>query len=128
VDESGKEGHPSEWAGVVVSEQINPVIMSFKPLFEKGGMTPVFGDLEGWNKKGCVIRLDNGNVEMSQDPGIPVQLEAFSSTGRSLWRKDIAFHRNIFGSANNAPFNVWDMNGDRKDEVITLLQIDDQNL
>jgi rhamnogalacturonan endolyase len=64
---------------------------------------------------------------MSQDPGIPVQLEAFSSTGRSLWRKDIAYHRNIFGSASNAPFNVWDMNGDKKDEVVTLLQIDDQN-
>ncbi len=127
VDETGKEGHPSEWVGVVVSEKINPVIMSFKPLFEKGGMTPVFGDIEGWGKKGCVIRLDNGNVEMSQDPGLPVQLEAFSSTGRSLWRKDIAFHRNIFGNANNAPFNVWDINGDGKDEVITLLQIDEQN-
>ncbi len=127
VDESGNEGNPSEWEGLVVSEKMNPVIMSFKPLFEKGGMTPVFGDLEGWNKKGCVIRLDNGNVEMSQDPGIPVQLEAFSSTGKSLWRKDIAFHRNIFGSASNAPFNVWDMDGDGKDEVITLLQTGDQN-
>jgi rhamnogalacturonan endolyase len=127
VDELGVEGHPSEWTGVVISEKQNPVIMTFKPLFKTGSMTPVFGDLEGWNKKGCVIRLDNGNVEMSQDPGVPVQLEAFSSTGRSLWRKDIAFHRNIFGNANNAPFNVWDMDGDGKDEVITLLQIGEQN-
>jgi formylglycine-generating enzyme required for sulfatase activity len=55
ADESGKEGHPSEWTGVVVSEKINPVIVSFKPLFEKGGMIPVFGDLEGWNRKGCVM-------------------------------------------------------------------------
>ena len=127
VDGSGKEGHPSEWTGVTVSEQINPIVMKFKPLFEKGGMTPIFGDLEGWNKRGCVIKLDNGNTETSQDPGIPVQLEAFSSTGRSLWRKDIAYHDNIFGSSSNAPFNVWDMNGDGKDEVITLLQIGDQN-
>ncbi len=127
VSDSGKEGHPSEWTGVVASEGNNPVVVSFKPLFEKGGMIPVFGDLEGWNRKGCVIRLDNGNVEMSQDPGIPVQLEAFSSTGRSLWRKDIAWHRNIFGSASNAPFDVWDMDHDGKDEVITLLQIGDQN-
>ena len=127
VDGSGKEGHPSEWTGVVVSDKINPVIMKFKPLFEKGGMTPIFGDLEGWNKKGCVIRLDNGNKETSQDPGIPVQLEAFSSTGKSLWRKNIASHDHIFGSASNAPFNVWDMNGDKKDEVITLLQIEDKN-
>jgi rhamnogalacturonan endolyase len=127
VDESGREGHPSEWTGVVVSKKNNRVVISFKPLFEKGGMTPVFGDLEGWNRKGCVIRLDNGNVEMSQDPGNPVQLEAFSSAGRSLWRKDIAWHRNIFGSASNAPFNVWDMNKDGKDEVITLLQIGEEN-
>lgn len=127
VDESGQESYPSEWSGVTVSDKINPVVVTFKPLFEQGTMTPVFGDLEGWGKKGCVIRLDNGNKEMSQDPGIPVQLEAFSLTGRSLWRKDIASHENIFGSANNAPFNVWDMDGDGKDEVITLLQIGDQN-
>lgn len=127
VDGSGKEGHPSEWTSVVVSEGIYPVIMSFKPLFEKGGMKPIFGDLEGWNKKGCVIKLDNGNSETSQDPGIPVQLEAFSSTGKSLWRKNIAYHENIFGSSSNAPFNVWDMDGDKKDEVITLLQIGEQN-
>ena len=127
VNGSGYEGNPSEWAGVVVSQKLNPVIVSFKPLFKTGSMTPVFGDLEGWKRKGCVIRLDNGNAEMSQDPGVPVQLEAFSSTGRSLWRKDIAFHRNIFGNANNAPFNVWDMDGDGKDEVVTLLQIGEQN-
>lgn len=127
VDPSGKEGNPSEWAAVVVSSGVNPVIMKFKPLFEKGGMAPIFGDLEGWNKKGCVIRLDNGNTETSQDPGIPVQLEAFSSTGKSLWRKNIAYHNNIFGSASNCPFNVWDMDGDGRDEVITLLQEGEEN-
>jgi rhamnogalacturonan endolyase len=99
----------------------------FEPLFEKGDMLPVFGDLEGYGKLNCVIRLDNGCKETSQDPGVPVQLEAFSYSGRSLWRKDIAWHRNIFGSASNAPFNVWDMDSDGKDEVITLLQIGDEN-
>lgn len=127
TDGSGKEDHRSEWAGITVSEKLNPVVMTFKPFFKTSGMTPVFGDLEGWGRKGCVIRLDNGNVEMSQDPGIPVQLEAFSSTGRSLWRKDIAWHANIFGNVNNAPYNVWDMDNDGKDEVITLLQIGDSN-
>lgn len=127
IDPVGKEGHPSEWTGIVAADELNPVVVSFKPLFEKGGMTPVFGDLEGWSRKGCVIRLDNGNVEMSQDPGLPVQLEAFSSTGRSLWRKDIAWHENIFGSASNAPFCLWDMDNDGKDEVIALLQVGEQN-
>jgi len=131
INENSKEGNPSEWTGVTVSGKINPVIVTFKPVIEKGGkgggMTPIFGDIEGWGKQGCVIRLDNGNTETSQDPGIPVQIEAFSSTGKSLWRKDIAHHGNIFGSANNAPFNVWDMDGDDKAEVITLLQIGEQN-
>ena len=127
VDSSGKEGNPSDWASVIAGSDKYPVAVKFKPLFEKGDMLPVFGDLEGYGKLNCVIRLDNGCKEMSQDPGIPVQLEAFSYTGRSLWRKDIAHHSNIFGSANNCPFNVWDMNGDGKDEVITLLQIGEDN-
>jgi len=127
VDNTGKEGNPSDWAAVITGIDQYPVVTKFKPVFEKGSMLPVFGDLEGYGKLNCVIRLDNGCKEMSQDPGIPVQLEAFSYTGRSLWRKDIAKHENIYGSANNAPFNVWDMNGDGKDEVITLFQIGDEN-
>ena len=127
VDENGKESHPSDWAAITIGEDQYPVVVKFKPLFEKGGMVPVFGDLEGYGKPGCVIRLDNGNSEGSQDPGKPVQLEAFSCTGRSLWRKDIAWHGNIYGSASHAVFNVWDMDGDGKDEVITLLQIGEDN-
>lgn len=127
VDENGKEANPSDWASIDAGTDQYPVVAKFKPLFEKGGMLPVFGDLEGYGKLNCVIRLDNGCKEMSQDPGLPVQLEAFSYTGKSLWRKDIARHENIFGSSNNAPFNVWDMTGDGKDEVITLYQSGEEN-
>jgi rhamnogalacturonan endolyase len=127
VDQNGSEGNPSEWAAITAGEEEYPVVAKFKPIFQQGGMTPVFGDIEGIGKPGCVIRLDNGNREMSQDPGIPVRLEAFSYSGRSLWRKDIAWHSNIFGSANNCPFNVWDMNGNGRAEVITLLQIGNDN-
>lgn len=125
--DNGKEHNPSEWTGITTDATPYPVIATFKPLFTKGGMTPVFGNLEGYNRLNCVIRLDNGNTETSQDPGMPVQLEAFSYTGKSLWRVDIAEHKNIFGSASNAPFTVWDMDGDGKDEVITLLQIGKEN-
>ena len=87
---------------------------------------PVFGDLDGDGVLDCVIRLDNGNREMSQDAGIPVNLEAFTSYGRPLWRKEVCYHDHCFGNSNNVPFNVWDMDGDGKAEVITRLQIGDQ--
>ena len=127
VDENGKELKPSDWAAITAGENLYPVIVKFKPILQDGRMAPVFGDIEGYGKPGCVIRLDNGNRESSQDPGHPVQLEAFSYTGRSLWRKDIAYHSNIFGSSSNCPFNVWDMDGDGKAEVITLLQVGEEN-
>jgi rhamnogalacturonan endolyase len=127
VDENGKERNPSDWAAITAGADQYPIVAKFKPIFKQGGMVPVFGNLEGYGKLDCVIRLDNGCTEATQDPGFPVQLEAFSYTGKSLWRKDIAYHGNIFGSASNCPFNVWDMNGDGKDEVVTLLHIGDDN-
>ena len=126
VGNDGTEGKRSEWTGITASREPTSVITSFKPLFKQGGLVPVFGDLNGDGTRDCVIRLDNGNQEMSQDPGLPVQLEAFTSYGRSLWRKDICYHDHCFGSANNVPFNVWDMDGDGKAEIITRLQIDDE--
>ena len=127
VDGAGKEGNPSEWTGITIQPSKYAEVVTFKPIYHKPGFVPVFGDLEGRGQMGCVIRLANGCNEMSQDPGVPVQLEAFTSYGRSLWRKDIAWHENIFGSHNNCPFNVWDMDGDGKAEVITLLQIGEDN-
>lgn len=85
VDEHGKESNPSDWAAITAGADQYPIVAKFKPVFEKGGMLPVFGDLEGYGKLNCVIRLDNGCTETSQDPGLPVQLEAFSYTGKSLF-------------------------------------------
>ena len=87
---------------------------------------PVFGDLDGDGVRDCVIRMDNGIVEMSQDPGTWVQLEAFTSYGRSLWRINLADHSSSFGNANNIPFCIWDMDGDDKSEVMARITIDDQ--
>lgn len=127
VDAQGKEGNPSEWTGITVDSQKYAEVVTFKPVYQKPGFTPVFGDLEGNGKMGCVIRLENGCTEMSQDPGYPVQLEAFTSYGRSLWRKDIASHSAVYGNAHNAPFNVWDLDGDGRAEVITFMEIDGEN-
>jgi len=126
VDRSGREGRRSEWAGVTVTPQGSATVVTFEPLFKQGSLVPIFGDLNGDGTLDCVIRLDNGNQEMSQDPGLPVQMEAFTSYGRSLWRKDICSHDHCYGSANNVPFNVWDMDQDGKAEVVTRLQIGDE--
>ena len=115
--------------GVTAAANADGVVTSFKPLCRQvgeRGLVPVFGDLDGDGTLDCVIRMDNGNKETSQDPGVPVQIEAFTSYGRSLWRKDLCRHDHCYGSANNVPFNVWDMDGDGKAEVITRLQIGDE--
>jgi len=126
LDATGQEGRRSEWKGVTVGETGSRVLVEFKPLYKQGNLVPIFGDLDGDGAMDCVIRMDNGNTEMSQDPGLPVQLEAFSSWGRSLWRKDVCRHDHCYGSANNVPFNVWDMDDDGRDEIITRMQIGDQ--
>jgi rhamnogalacturonan endolyase len=59
---------------------------------------------------------------MSRDPGVPVELEAMTSYGRSLWRRPLVWHDHAFGSANNVPVVVWDLDGDGRSEVIVRLQ------
>jgi len=73
VSVNGSEGSRSEWVGVTLEEkeQYDPIVTTFKPLFNKGGLVPIFGELNGDGALDCVIRLDNGNKEMSQDPGLP---------------------------------------------------------
>jgi len=127
LDSAGIERSRSEWAGVTATAEAASVLVSFQPLYRQGGLVPVFGDLVGDRALDCVVRLDNGNSEMSQDPGLPVQIEAFTSYGRSLWRKDLMSHDHCYGNANNVPFNVWDMDADGKAEVITRLQIGDDD-
>ncbi len=125
VDHHGKTGRRSEWVNITSTEEASSAVMTFEPLFKQGSLVPVFGDLNGDGTMDCLVRMDNGNSEMSQDPGLPVQFEAFTSWGRSLWRRDICDHEFCYGSANNVPFNLWDMDGDGKAEVITRLQIGD---
>ncbi len=125
VNREGQEGRCSERVGVTVSEDVRGVVATFRPGYVRGELVPVFGDLDGDGALDCVVRLDNGNREMSQDLGIPVTLEAFTSYGRPLWRREVCDHDHCFGNANNVPFGVWDMDGDGRAEVITRLQMGD---
>ena len=117
------EGSRSEWVGKTVGEKQDGVNNEFRPIHHSNSLVPVFGDLDGDGVRDCVIRMDNGIVEMSQDPGTWVQLEAFTSYGRSLWRKNLSDHSSSFGNANNVPFCIWDLDGDGKSEVISRLTI-----
>jgi rhamnogalacturonan endolyase len=89
-------------------------------------VAPIFGDLNGDGVLDAVLRIDNNIREMSRDPGLPVELEAFTSYGRSIWRRPLAAHDKAFGSANNVPVNLFDMDGDGKAEVICRMQEGDQ--
>jgi rhamnogalacturonan endolyase len=102
------------------------LIATFEPTVRDGGVVPVFGDLDGDGVLDAVLRLNHGINEMSRDPGVPVELEAFTSYGRSLWRRPLVWHDHAFGSANNVPVVVWDLDGDGKSEVIARLQDGDQ--
>ncbi len=122
----GKEGAPSEWAAVEPAKPRSGLIASFEPAVKQGGFVPVFGDLDGDGVPDAVLRLDNGIREMSRDPGVPVELEGFTSYGRSIWRRPLVYHDHCFGNANNVPVVVWDLDGDGKSEVITSVQEGDK--
>jgi len=122
VDAQGREGPPSEWAAVNPSHPRSGLIALFQPTVQQGGLVPVFGDLDGDGVLDVVVRLDNGIREMSRDPGVPVELEAFTSYGRSLWRRPLVRHEHCFGNANNVPVVVWDLDQDGKAEVLCRLQ------
>jgi formylglycine-generating enzyme required for sulfatase activity len=118
----GSEGSPSEWAGIEAGPGASGLLNAFTPAPRKTGGVPVFGDLDGDGQLDTVIRLDNGNLEMSKDPGAPVEIEAFLGNGRYLWRRPLVWHDNCFGSASNVPVNLWDLDGDGRAEVICRVQ------
>ncbi|MDX2153631.1 MAG: SUMF1/EgtB/PvdO family nonheme iron enzyme [Bryobacteraceae bacterium] len=116
------EGPPSEWAGIEPGAAPTSLVMQVEPAMKQGGFTPVFGDLNGDMRLDVVLRLDNGIKEMSRDAGVPVELEAFTHYGRSLWRRPLVSHAKCYGNANNVPVVVWDMDGDGKAEVIAAVE------
>jgi rhamnogalacturonan endolyase len=118
---AGREGPPSEWAGVETGAAAG-LVARFSASTKEGGAIPVFGDLDGDGVLDAVLRLDNGHREMSRDPGVPVELEAFTSYGRQLWRRPLVSHDRNFGSANNVPVLLWDLDQDGRSEVICRYQ------
>ena len=118
----GKEGPPSEWAGIEPTEQRSGLLATFRPNVKQGGFVPMFGDLDGDGVVDVVFRHDNGITERSADPGIPVELEAFTSYGRSIWRRPLVWHAQCFGNAHNSPVLLYDLDGDGKSEVVCRLQ------
>ena len=122
VGADGKEGPPSEWAAVRTGGERSGLIATFEPTVKEGAYSPVFGDLDGDGVLDLVVRLGNGISEMSRDPGVPVELEAYTNFGRALWRRPLGRHDHCYGNANNLPVVVYDLDGDGKSEVICRLQ------
>ena len=118
----GREGTPSEWAAVEPSAPATRAVMRITPTVKQGRAAPIFGDLDGDGRLDAVVRLDNGIQEMSRDPGVPVELEAFTHDGRALWRRPLVWHDHCFGNANNVPVVVYDLDGDGRAEVIARVQ------
>ncbi|MSU65514.1 MAG: hypothetical protein EXS38_05300 [Opitutus sp.] len=126
VAADGQEGPPSEWAGLEPTEKASGKIASFTPNVKIGGFTAAFGDIDGDGVTDAVFRLDNGINERSVDPGLPVEIEAITSYGKSIWRRPLVWHAQCFGSHNNSPVLLYDLDGDGKDEVVCRLQEGDQ--
>jgi hypothetical protein len=121
VTADGSEGAPSQRAAVAAGDRRTGLIAMFESTPTTGGAEPAFGDLEGNGAINAVLRLDNGITETSRDPGVPVEIEAFGSGGRFLWRKALVRHDQCFGNGHNVPFLIHDLDGDGKGEVVARL-------
>ncbi len=122
----GREGPPSEWAGREPADKKSGLIATFQPNTKIGGFTAAFGDLDGDGVTDAVFRLDNGINERSVDPGVPVEIEAITSYGKSIWRRPLVGWSQCFGSHSNSPVLLYDLDGDGKDEVICRAAEGDQ--
>lgn len=123
VLQDGVEGPPSEWATAGLRKEEGNIAAVFEPSAKEGNCSPVFGDLDGDGVLDVVFRCDSGIKENTRDPGVPVELEAFTSYGKQLWRKPLIDYERSYGNANNAPFLVADLDGDGRSEVVARLQM-----
>ncbi len=123
VASDGRESAPSEWASVTPGAAPTNVAAVFDPSPAQGDCTPMFGDLDGDGKLDVLFRCNNGIRENTRDPGLPVELEAFTSYGKQLWRKPLIDYDNCYGNANNSPVLIYDFNGDGKAEVAARMLV-----
>lgn len=126
VNAKGELGPPSEWVTAQPRQQTDNVAAAFEPSARQGNCSPVFGDLDGDGLLDVVFRCDNGIKENTRDPGVPAELEAFTSYGKQLWRRPLIDYDHCYGNANNSPFLVTDLDDDGRAEVAARLQVGDE--
>lgn len=120
VGPGGEAGRPTPWQAS--TNEAGDVAMAFHPADRPGGYVPVFGDLDGDGRLDGVLRFDSGFAEMAPDPGRWMELEAYGSGGRFLWRRPLSGHEVARGNPNNVPVLVYDLDGDGRAEVVCRLQ------
>jgi len=124
----GTEGAPSKEVSVAsrslgwdyVSIELKNMESGYRPLM----IVP--GDLDGDGNfdfvfKSCLRGIncdDNGDQHT-------YHLEAHSSTGNFLWKTDLGLNDAINGQPWSNAFTVWDLDGDKKAEVIARRKFND---
>jgi len=86
---------------------------------EQAGRMVGVGDLDGDCRYDLVLKRSDGDRDVTQEDPIPtetIKLEAYADDGRFLWRRDVG--PNIRPGVWFSPFVVYDLDGDRKAEVI----------
>ena len=53
-----------------------------------------------------------------------MELEAFTSYGKQLWRRPLIDYEHCYGNANNAPVLIYDFDGDGQAEVAARKLVD----
>lgn len=77
------------------------------------------GDLDGDCRYDLVLKRSDGDRDVTQSDPFPsetIKLEAYGDDGRFLWRRDVG--PNIRPGVWFSPFVVFDLDGDRRAEVI----------
>jgi rhamnogalacturonan endolyase len=113
------DGQEQESSETVVASSTNyiGIPLNNSGMTQAGRMVGV-GDLDGDCSYDFVVKRSNGDRDVTQADPFPdetIKLEAYSSNGQFMWRRDLG--PNIRPGVWFSPFIVFDLDGDGKAEI-----------